>query len=100
MARPAPIWETAPPVTSVGQWMVMSPAADRGLTFVGDRSAAVAHLAAHLREEIPLGGGEGLRTPRPDLVEDAVGLHPRPTAGRAAQLQRSIAYARDTSRVG
>src|SRR2546428_3297389 len=83
MARPAPIWETAAHKTSAGR-------EGYGLTFcattvpvsvAGDvrrsPSDLVAHLAAHLRQKAPLGGGGTLDAARRDLVQHPVALRLR-----------------------
>src|SRR6266480_6999633 len=71
MRRPAPIWEPAPPETSA------RPPEGPVRRFEGRRSGVVAHLAAHLGEEPPLGGGETVDAARRDLVEHAVDLRLR-----------------------
>src|SRR3989442_4294688 len=82
MTRPAPIWEPAPPETSACSPPGPVRRLATGLTFTTrlfERrcSGVVAHLAAHLGEEPPLGGGDTVDSARPDLVEHAVDLRLR-----------------------
>src|SRR5438093_12739217 len=54
-------------------------------------SGVVAHLAAHLGEEPPLGGGETVDAARRDLVEHAVDLRLRAVPLDAARRLRRVA---------
>src|SRR2546430_16830866 len=82
MWRPAPIWEPASPETSARPSRRPRGTGRDGLTIV---LSVVAHLAARLGEEAPLGGGETVDAACREFVEDAGDLRLRPGARRAAR---------------
>src|SRR2546423_13015747 len=82
MWRPAPIWEPASPETSARPSRRPRGTGRDGLTIV---LSVVAHLAARLGEEAPLGGGETVDAACRGFVEHAVDLRLRRVARGAAR---------------
>src|SRR2546421_7005774 len=88
MWRPAPIWEPASPETSARPSRRPRGTGRDGLTIV---LSVVAHLAARLGEEAPLGGGETVDAACRDFVEHAVDLRLRRVARGAARRLGRVA---------
>src|SRR2546430_17721924 len=97
MWRPAPIWEPASPETSARPSRRPRGTGRDGLTIV---LSVVAHLAARLGEEAPLGGGETVDAAGRDFVEHAGDLRLRRVAPGAARRLWRVARPRSAAPVG